>query len=99
METMYFIFGVLSVIALIIVGVIIYGIVKVFKTEKRLHSLENHVAYFQTDMNDRFKDVYQQIEHHFASAKDISNTYTDTRVDKLENKLTGKIGEKQLIKG
>jgi cell division protein FtsL len=62
METMYFTFGVLSVIALIAIGAIIYSIVKVFKTEKRLHSLENHVAYFQTDMNDRFKDCHQRID-------------------------------------
>jgi len=96
METMYFIFGVLSMIALITIGAIIYSIVKVFKTEKRLHSLENHVAYFQTDMNDRFKDVYLQIENYQANAKNIATTYTDSRIDKLEAKLSG---EKQLIKG
>jgi hypothetical protein len=96
METMYFIFGVLSVIALIAVGAVIYSVVKIFKLKKRLHSLENHVEYFQTDMNDRFKDVYLQIENYQANVKNIAITYTDSRIDKLEAKLSG---EKQLIKG
>jgi cell division protein FtsL len=69
METMYFIFGVLSVIALIAAGAVIYSVVKIFKLKKRLHSLENHVEYFQTDMNDRFKDCHQRIDKLEAEKK------------------------------
>ena len=104
METMYFIFGVLSMIALIIVGVIIYGIVKIFRIEKQMKRIEEDAKWNYNDMNGRFKDVHQRIEDHYVSAKDISNAYTDMRIDKLEAKLTGTSEvqvqlNKKLIKG
>ena len=96
---MYFTFGVLTIIAMMLVGVIVYGIVKVFKMEKQIRDTQKDVHWNFNDLSGRFKDVHQRIEDYYVSAKDMSNTYTDMRVDKLENKLTGKIGEKQLIKG
>jgi hypothetical protein len=99
METMYFIFGVLSVIALIVVGAVVYSIVRIFKQEKQIKDIQKDVHWNFNDMSDRFKDVHQRIEDYYVSAKDMSNTYTDMRIDKLENKLTGQLGAKQLIKG
>jgi len=99
METMYFTFGVLTMIAMISIGVIVYGIVKVFKMEKQIRDIQKDVHWNFNDLSGRFKDVHQRIEDYYVSAKDMSNTYTDMRVDKLENKLTGQPGTKQLIKG
>ena len=36
-----------------------------------------------------FKDYHQRIENVYVNAKDMANAYTDHRVDKLEDKLTG----------
>jgi len=89
METMYFIFGVLSVIALIVIGVVIYSILKISKQEKLIRDIQKDIHWNYNDLSDRFKDYHQRIEDHYVSAKDISNAYTDMRIDKLEAKLTG----------
>jgi hypothetical protein len=41
--------------------------------------------------------TFPQFENSYTNSRDISNTYTDMRIDKLEAKLTNK--PKQLIKG
>ena len=108
METMYFTFGVLTMVAMISVGAIVYGIVKVFKQEKQIkgiqqniedamRSTQHDISWFRNDLNDRFRDIHQRIEDSYENSRDMSNAYTDMRVDKLEDKLTNK--PKQLIKG
>jgi hypothetical protein len=99
METMYFIFGVLSVIALIAIGVVIYSVVKIFKLKKQIVDLQKDIHWNFNDLSDRFRDTYQKIEDCYVNARDMSNVYTDSRIDKLEDKLTGQLGAKQLIKG
>jgi hypothetical protein len=97
METMYFTFGVLTMIALITIGVIVYGIVKVFKMEKQIKVIAEDAKWNYNDINDRFRDTYQRIENSYTNSRDIANAYTDMRIDKLEDKLTG--NSKKLIKG
>jgi hypothetical protein len=97
METMYFTFGVLTMIALIAIGVIVYGIVRVFKAEKEINRIREDIKWNYTEMNDRFKDYHQRIENVYTNSKDMSNAYTDMRIDKLEDKLSG--NSKKLIKG
>jgi len=97
METMYFTFGVLTMIAMLAVAVVVYGIMKVFKMEKQVKYLQEDTQWKFIDMNDRFRDYHQRIENVYTSAKDMSNAYTDMRVDKLEDKLSG--NSKKLIKG
>ena len=97
METMYFTFGVLTMIAMLVVAVVIYSIVKVFKMEKQVKHLQEDTQWKFIDMNDRFRDYHQRIENVYTNAKDMSSAYTDMRVDKLEDKLTG--NSKKLIKG
>jgi biopolymer transport protein ExbB/TolQ len=99
METMYFTFGVLTMVAMLVVAAIVYSIVKIFKQEKQIKDIQKDVHWNFNDLSDRFKDVHQRIEDHYVNAKDISNAYTDMRIDKLEIKLTGQPGTKQLIKG
>ena len=97
METMYFTFGVLTMVAMISIGAIVYGVMKVFKIEKQVKHLQEDTQWKFIDMNDRFKDYHQRIENVYTNAKDISSAYTDMRVDKLEDKLSG--NSKKLIKG
>ena len=97
METMYFTFGILTMIALIAIGVIVYGIVRVFKAEKEINRIREDIKWNYTEMNDRFKDYHQRIENVYTNSKDMSNAYTDMRIDKLEDKLSG--NSKKLIKG
>ena len=101
---MYFTFGVLTMVAMISVGAIVYGIVKVFKQEKQIKDIQKDIQWNFNDMSDRFRDVYQKIENSYVNSRDISNAYTDMRVDKLEAKLTGTSEvqvqlNKKLIKG
>ena len=94
---MYFTFGVLTMVAMISIGAIVYGIMKVFKMEKQMNRIQEDVKWNYNDMNDRFRDSHQRIEDSYTNSRDIANAYTDMRVDKLEDKLTNK--PKQLIKG
>ena len=96
METMYFTFGVLTMIAMISIGAIVYGVVKVFKAEKEINRIREDIKWNYTEMNDRFKDYHQRIENVYVNSKDMSNAYTDMRIDKLEDKLSG--NSKKLIK-
>ena len=107
MSMMYFTFGVLTVIAMIAIGVIIYSMVRIFKTEKQIkyiqddyrngiRNVQEDLNWRSNDFNDRFKDYHQRIENVYISAKDMSNAYTDMCIDKLEDKLTN---SKKLLKG
>ena len=97
METMYFTFGVLTMIAMISIGAIVYGVMKVFKAEKEINRIREDIKWNYTEMNDRFRDYHQRIENVYINSKDMSNAYTDMRIDKLEDKLSG--NSKKLIKG
>ena len=97
METMYFTFGVLTMVAMISIGAIVYGIVRVFKADKEINRIREDIKWQSTEMNDRFRDYHQRIENVYVNTKEMSSAYTDMRIDKLEDKLTNK--SKQLIKG
>ena len=105
METMYFTFGVLTMVAMISIGAIVYGVVKVFKAEKQIKHLQEDTQWKFIDMNDRLRGIHQQIDNSYTSSKEMSNAYTDMRIDKLEDKLTGasiakeQLKNKNLIKG
>jgi len=105
METMYFTFGVLTMVAMLVVAAVVYSIVKVFKQSKQIKYIEQDISWSRNDMNDRFKDYHQRIENTFTNTRDMANAYTDMRIDKLEAKLTGKsevqvqLNNKNLLKG
>jgi hypothetical protein len=60
-------------------------------TDRRENNLYNTIA-------ENGRDLHQQIENAYTNARDISNAYTDSRVDKLSEKLTGTMGAKTIIK-
>jgi glucan phosphoethanolaminetransferase (alkaline phosphatase superfamily) len=47
-------------------------------------------------MSDRLKETHQQIDNAYVNSRDMANTYTDMRIEKLEDKLTN---NKKLLKG
>ena len=102
---MYFTFGILTMVAVVSIGAIVYGVVKVFKAEKQIKHLQEDTQWKFMDMNDRLRGIHQQIDNSYTSSKEMSNAYTDMRIDKLEDKLTGasiakeQLKNKNLIKG
>jgi len=95
METLSFAFGVLSIIGLLFVIIIVIGAVKVNKQQNQIKNLEQWLTEAE-------RNLYQQMcENKEASSKTITQlyqyidktysesiSYTDSRLDKLESKLT-----------
>ncbi len=113
---MYFTFGVLTMVAMLVVAAVVYSILMVFKQSKQIkyiqddyrngiRGVQEDLSWRSNDFNDRFKDYHQRIENSFTSARDMANAYTDSRIDKLEAKLTGtseiqvQLNNKNLLKG
>jgi len=116
METMYFTFGVLTMVAMLVVAAVIFSILMVFKQSKQIkyiqddyqdsfRNIREDMNWRSNDINDRFKDYHQRIEDVYTNAKDMAFAYTDSRIDKLEAKLTGaseaqvQLNNKNLLKG
>lgn len=60
--------------------------------DRRENNLYNTIA-------DNGRDLHQQIENAYTNARDMANAYTDSRIDKLSEKIVGNNGAKQVIKG
>jgi hypothetical protein len=109
METMYFVLGMLSIIATTIVSVLVWGIVKINKQQLWLDSIQRQIEQASRDVQDRFVETYREIDQRInensASMScefdriynDIADirSYTDSRIDKV----IGTTGAKQVIKG
>lgn len=48
---------------------------------------------------DNGRDLHQMIEDKYTGSIGIANAYTDSRIDKFEQKVMGTMGSKQLLKG
>jgi uncharacterized membrane-anchored protein YhcB (DUF1043 family) len=85
-----FIFGVLSVVALILVGVLVVSIVKIFKLTSRVEET-NQSLYREVDhIHRRIDDERRTIDNHFQTvANQVTETisYVDKRIDKSLNSL------------
>lgn len=106
METLSFTFGILTMIAIIIVAAAVVGVVKVVKQQSQIKDLQDMDRNLSDDYNKRFSELehnLSELEHHLSERIDkndenvcrqINDThsYIDSRIDKLEAK-------KQLIKG
>jgi uncharacterized protein HemX len=94
METLSFTFGVLSVVAVIILTVIVMGIVKVLKQQNRIQSIEDHMHHAENRLDKNFQDTHRLVDDlHKQTGQRIDqlHSYVDSRIDKCEAK-------KQLIK-
>ena len=76
--TTAYIFGVLTVVAITLVIVIVIGIVKILKQQRMIQSINKEIESNNLEFHRGINEVYQHI---------------DSRVDKLEAKLTTKINK------
>ena len=76
--TTAYIFGVLTVVAITLVIVTVIGIVKILKQQKTIQSIFEYQDSNNLEFHRNINEVYQHI---------------DSRVDKLEAKLTTKINK------
>jgi len=80
-----FILGVLSVVALVFIGVLIFGMVKLFKLNSKVEGLENNFRFDIDHLQRRINDERNEIDNHFHHIDNrISDvySYTDRRIDK-----------------
>jgi len=105
METMYFVLGMLSIIAAAFVAVIVWGIVKINKLTLGLKSTCEWIESNTRDRDYNFDQVYKRISdverqlqfevQEIYRRMDECRSYTDSRFDKA----TSLTSAKQLIKG
>ena len=95
METLSFAFGVLAMVAVILLAVVVVGIVKVYKQSNQIDYLERGINDFYQKLDEEVRHVYDtmnQDRRELNQRIDELNSYVDSRIDKTINK-------KQLIKG
>jgi ABC-type siderophore export system fused ATPase/permease subunit len=61
--------------------------------ERTMNSTENNIY---NAIGEQGRDTHQRIEAAYTNARDMANAYTDSRIDKLTEKLAN---TKQVIKG
>ena len=95
METLSFAFGVLAMVAVILLAVVVVGIVKVYKQSNQIDYLERGMSDVYRKMDEEIRvthDIISQDRRELNQRIDDLNSYVDSRIDKTINK-------KQLIKG
>lgn len=104
METLSFAFGMLTVIGVALATIVVLGIVKVFRMEKRLQELHRWHESDNQAMNQRINNEWEAICRSMSDdRKEINdrvnqlNSYVDSRLDKLESKFIGTNAKKQII--
>ena len=98
METMYFVLGMLSIIAVAIVTVIVWGIVKIKQQQQSLNYMSRIIDEAPRELNERFNVMYRDLDNRTDQIHrriDETHSYIDSRVDKA----LGTVSAKQLIKG
>lgn len=108
MSTLSFAFGMLTMVAVILVAVIVVGIVKVYRLENkfnkhdlwitdRVQSIVQEDAETRRQLYDhtgRMEDlIYRAINDQITDAITQCNSYTDKRIDQSKNKT------KDILKG
>lgn len=105
METLSFAFGVLTVIAVVLITVVVVGMVKVFKMQKQIEGMTRWIESSNDEVHQRITNDYQNLDRiitddrkELSSRIDEVYRYTDSRFDKMENKFTiGHKTSKQII--
>jgi predicted PurR-regulated permease PerM len=99
METLSFAFGVLSAVGLLFVITIVLGAVKVLKQQKEIEFLNQWVNDFERNVWQALNRNEEEIHRQLNEKLNETTRYIDSRLDKLEQKLTGTSGAKQTLKG
>ena len=94
METLSFAFGMLAMTAITLIVTVILGIVKVYKHQSEIRSIQEWVSNLDQQLSSQINE-----EHKLTNKRiDEVYSYTDSRFDKLQSKLTQQ-GSKELLKG
>jgi len=110
METLYFTLGMLSVVAVVLTALVVYGIVKLSKLNKWCHDTDVRIESTQREMyridentssytNRRIDDLSSSMwreREEIAKRLDDLQSYIDSRVDKLDSKFSPKGMKKQI---
>lgn len=103
MGILSFAFGVLTVIAVMLVAAVVVGIVKVLKMQKEISSQERWISNTESALDARITQEHDRIVNVIGDDRKELNQrinevyrYTDSRFDKMENKLVGNNAKKQL---
>ena len=107
METFMFTLGVLSMVAVIVIGTIVIGMLKVIKITKQIQELERQISDNDNELHRRISHAGEYTARSFDAVNDQitdsvtqCNSYTDKRIDKLiDTYFQVKEANKQLIKG
>jgi len=90
METFYFTLGVLSIIAIIFIVALVWGLVKVVRTKKDLKELElsylREMEYSQRRLDDQRRELDITLDHIHRRIEEVhqdSRSHTDKRADRL----------------
>ena len=89
METLSFAFGVLAMVAIMLVVVVVAGIVKVYNQQKQINDLSVRDESTHRRIDNDMRDVYQQMHKNKEVAfrrLDELQSYIDSRIDKTINK-------------
>jgi hypothetical protein len=96
METFYFTLGVLSIIAIIFIVALVWGLVKVVRTKKDLEdfkiSYERDVDYDQRILDENKRELDVTVDHIYRRIDELhqeSKSHTDKRADKLLQIIDG----------
>ena len=89
METLSFAFGVLAMVAIMLVVVVVAGIVKVYNQQKQINTLMS----ISEETNRRIDNEVREIYHQMHDNKEVAfrrldelQSYIDSRIDKTINK-------------
>jgi flagellar biogenesis protein FliO len=95
METFYFTLGVLSIIAIIFIVALVWGLVKVVRTKKDLEdfkiSYQRDVDYDQRILDENKRELDVTVDHIYRRIDELhqeSKSHTDKRADQLRQILT-----------
>ena len=95
MSMMYFTFGVLTVIAMIAIGLIIYSMVRIFKTEKQIKYIQEELQHIirnshqeaqwsRDETRNSFRDINQQLDYRLRDIQQqIDECYKSIETKKL----------------
>ena len=83
METMYFVLGMLSIIAAAIVSVMVWGIVKITKQQQWLNNVQRQLNEAPRELHDRISDMHRIVEERA--------TYMHRRIDENDANVNRRI--------
>jgi hypothetical protein len=97
--TIYFVLGMLSIVAVTFITVTVWGIVKIIKLSKISNAHDEYHMHHQNELDRRFESMDKFISEVERESFSNSKSYTDSRIDKLIDTHSIVGVKKQVIKG